>query len=178
MPPAREPVSRETIKVQLQIDESDTLYDEQIDALITPAREWCESYQSRAYITQTFELALDAFPCGRSIRLPRPPLVSIESVENLGTDGEMTTWPATNYTADTYAEPGELVRRTAWPPTEVDVNSVVITYTAGYGDTSDDVPATIRQAITLLAVHWFNNGVCDPPAAVHALLNLERVVPI
>lgn len=176
-PPAVEPVSLLEIKTQLQIDPSDTIYDDQINALLPAAREWCESYQNRAYITQSFELALDDFPCKPMVRLPRPPLQSISSVHYKNHEGISTTWPTTSYGDDTFSEPGNLVRLTDWPKTNRAVNNVIITYTAGYGE-PENVPVTIKQAIILLVVHWFNNGLCDPPNAVYALLDLERVIPV
>jgi len=42
--------------------------------LITTAREYCEDYQNRAYINQTWELWLDSFPARNYIELPRSPL--------------------------------------------------------------------------------------------------------
>lgn len=175
-PPAIEPVSLASVKAQLQIDPTDTIYDDQLNELLPAAREWCETYQNRAYITQVWELALDEFPCGRSIRLPRPALQTVDSVAYVDTDDAPQTF--TDYDVDTFSEPGYLVRSALWPRTNCAVNNVIVTYTAGYGETPDDVPATIRQAIILLVVHWFNNGLCDPPNAVLALLNLERVIPI
>lgn len=177
-PPNNEPVSLGDVKKQLQIEISDTLYDDQLNALIPAAREWCESYQNRAYITQKLELALNEFPCSQMLRLPRPPLQTIDSVNYKNADGVSIAWSSTNYEADTYSEPGNLVCITEWPQTNNAVNNVIVTYTAGYGDAQDDVPVTIKQAIILLVVHWFNNGLCDPPNAVYALLDLERVIPV
>lgn len=47
---------------------------ELIAVLITAARQDCEAFQNRAYLTQTWELWLDAFPSKNYIELPRPPL--------------------------------------------------------------------------------------------------------
>ena len=45
-----------------------------ISSLITAARQHCETFQNRAYITQTWELWLDAFPGEDHIDIPLPPL--------------------------------------------------------------------------------------------------------
>ena len=50
-----------------------TYEDALITGLIKAAREYCEGYQNRAYITQTWELILDAFP-DSVIQIPLPPL--------------------------------------------------------------------------------------------------------
>ena len=176
-PPAVEPVSLDDIKTQLQIDLSDEIYDDQIIPLIPAARDWCEKYQNRAYITQTLELALDCWPyC--EIKLLRPPLQTVDMIEY----GEgASVWDSTNYIVDNYAFIGRVVRQrgASWPTgTLPTVNGIRVKYVAGYGDDTESVPSTIKQAITLLCVHWFNNGLCDPPKAVYALLNLERVIPV
>lgn len=174
--PASEPVTCEEIKRQLQIDVTDTMYDDQIDALLPAARSWCEKYQNRAYISQKLRLALDCWPNGETIPLPRPPLQSVVTILH-GEPGE--TWDSGGYIVDDYSYVGRVVRKTAWPNSDLPpANGIKVEYIAGYGDAPEAVPLTIRQAIILLCVHWFNNGVCDPPNAVYSLLNLERVIPV
>lgn len=178
-PPAQEPITLDDVKIQLQIDLSDTIYDDQINALIPAAREWCEGYQNRAYISQTIELARDYWPYQDEIRLPRPPLQSITAMSYTDCEGTQTTVSASAYFVDNFSEPGFLVAYSAWPAGSLrPANGVIVEYVAGYGDSPEDVPAIIRQAIIMLCVHWFNNGLCDPPNAVYAMLNLNRVVPI
>lgn len=177
-PPKVEPISKDEVKTFLRIEQSDTGFDSQLDQLIKAAREWCETYQNRAYITQTFELALDSFPASSAIRLPRPILQKVDSIQYADVAGESVVWPVDQYQTDLYSEPGYLVRKTNWPPTNRSVNNVVITYTSGYGDSPDDVPQKIRQAIFLLVTYWFENGMCDPPEAVKSLLMQDRVIPV
>lgn len=50
-----------------------SLEDTLLTGFITAARKYCEGYQNRAYITQTWELILDAFP-DSVIQVPLPPL--------------------------------------------------------------------------------------------------------
>ncbi|HZG82708.1 MAG TPA: hypothetical protein VEZ13_18280 [Brevibacillus sp.] len=173
-----EPITKSQVKTFLRIEESDTEYDGQLDQLISAAREWCETYQNRAYITQTFELALDHFPVASAIRLPRPKLQTVDSIQYADVSGAPVVWPADQYQTDTFSEPGYLVCKVAWPRTNGSVNNVVITYTSGYGNTPDDVPQKIRQAIFLLVTYWFENGMCDPPEAVKSLLMQDRVIPV
>ncbi len=51
-----------------------TSEDNEITKIIKAAREYCEKYQNRSYITQTIELWLDEFPEDDFIKLPRPPV--------------------------------------------------------------------------------------------------------
>lgn len=180
-PPAIEPVTWEEVAFRLRYDDPDQDIIEQIEALITSAREWCESYQNRAYITQTLELALEDWPHGPEIELPRPLLQSVDNVKYTDTDGNTETWDASNYAVDEYGYVGRIVKKRgrSWPVVQLaEVNGVKVQYVAGYGDTAEDVPQRIRQAIIALTSHWFDHGRCDPPPAVYALLDLDRVVPV
>ncbi|WP_256846917.1 hypothetical protein [Paenibacillus sp. Pae108] len=180
-PPQNEPVDLNTdVKPQLRIDPSDTSLDETLSPLITAAREWCEGFQNRAYVTQTFELALDGWPCGNTIKLPRPPLQTVNSVQYIDDKGIVATWDPENYVVDDFAEPARLVKvhGVSWPPINLTAaNGIRIRYTAGYGDAAD-VPKKIKQAIILLVNVWFESPGCDPPQSIKSLLWQDRVVPI
>lgn len=196
-PPPIEPVTLDEIKDQLRIERGDPTFDELITPLIPAARQWCEGYQNRAYITQTWEFALDSFPQYEpyhqkppfdmkrkqrsvAIELPRPPLQTVNSFRYITRDNTSVTIDSGTYIVDDFSEPSELVPVSSWPQNVQlrSINGVIVQYTAGYGDRADDVPEKIRQAITLLVVHWFENGMCYPPCAVLSLLNLDRVVPL
>lgn len=181
--PAIEPVTVQQIRAQLLLEEmgepADTEINNEISRLITAAREWCETYQNRAYITQTFEFALDCWPCGSRIKLPRPPLQSVESLRYAGKDGSWQTWASSNYTIDDFSEPGYLIKLSgSWPGIRLYPNGLITRYVSGYGNAAANVPETIKQAIILLASYWYENGECEPPCAVYNLLNLERVIPV
>lgn len=177
--PADESVTVVEVAAQLRYDD-DMITPEletEISNWIATAREWCEGYQNRAYVTQTLELALDEWPRGREIILPRPPLQSVESIVYISGDGTNTEWPTTEYIVDDYAFVARIVKKSSWPCNALAVaNGVRIRYIAGGEVTS--VPRRVKQAIILLAAFWLENGLCNPPAAVYALLNLDRVVPI
>ncbi len=70
--PAAEPLDIDDVKLHLRVDGDDD--DTLIAALITAAREHCQSFQNRAYINQTWELWLDSFPSVDHIEIPLPPL--------------------------------------------------------------------------------------------------------
>ena len=58
--PAVEPLSLDQAKAHLRVDIDDD--DDLISTLITAAREYCEEFCHRAFITQTWQLLLDHFP--------------------------------------------------------------------------------------------------------------------
>jgi uncharacterized phiE125 gp8 family phage protein len=178
--PASEPVTLEEVKSQLRIELDDTSYDDILEPLITAAREWCEGYQNRAYLTQTLEIALDDWPCANLVELPRPPLQSVTSLIYADADGVDTTWAASNYSVDEYSFIPRLVknRNVSWPSVCLAAaNGVKIRYIAG-AEEAADVPRRVKQAIILLVTAWFDDPGCEPPEAVRLLLNSDRVIPV
>jgi uncharacterized phiE125 gp8 family phage protein len=158
-----------------------------ISALITAAREYVQDYQNRALVTQTWELYLDDWPREDYIRIPLPPLQSVTYIKYYGTDNAEATVAATDYTVDTYSEPGRVFLRDGknWPSTSLrPYQGVLIEFVAGYG-AACDVPQAVKQAMLLLIGHWYRqreNSTDKPlsiiPNGVKALLDLNRVVPV
>jgi uncharacterized phiE125 gp8 family phage protein len=188
-PPAVEPVSLADIVAHLRIDSSDE--DSLLLSMIEAARDYCENYQNRAYITQTWELALDTFPSVNEITLPRPLLQSAPTaptVKYYDTVDVEATMAAADYMVDNYAEPGRIVLKygKTWPSTILrPANGVIIKYVAGYGATAATVPERIIQAIKLLVGHMYENRestdikeLKEIPFAVHSLLGLDRIWPL
>jgi len=183
-PPSEEPVTLTEAKLQCRVDISDD--DAFITALITAAREWCEKYDWRAYVTQTIEYRCDAWPADDYFVLPRPPLQEINSVKYIDEDGvEFTLDPAT-YQIDPYSEPGGfyLLLNESWPNDPLRAhNAITVNYTAGFGDAAD-VPVRIQQAILLLVGHWYENRENSTVGAVNrsiefgvqALLGIDRAM--
>lgn len=146
-PPALEPVTLAEAKLHLRVDGTDE--DALITVLISSARRHAEHVTERAFVTQTWELAIDKFPAAE-ILLPKPPLVSIASVSYDDAAGVEQVMSPTAYTTDLYQEPGWLfpANGTAWPDTLDAANAVRVRYVAGYG-TPGDVPENIRQWMLL-----------------------------
>lgn len=154
--PTTEPITLTEAKLHCKVetDADDNL----ITALITAAREYCEGRQRRAYITQTWELWLDAFPDEPYIKLPRPPLVSVSSVKYYDINDSPTTISSGDYYVDSKSEPGWVSLNTgvSWPSTTLrPVNGVCITFVAGYGD-AEDVPQMVKQAMLLIIGAWYD----------------------
>jgi len=177
-PPASEPVSLDEAKAYLRIDGD--VENALVSGLITAAREYCEAFQNRAYITQTWELSFDCFP-SMPIKLPRPPLIGVESVKYIDKDGVETTWDPSNFIVDADSEPGRIAfaNGKCWPSVELrPVNAVKIRYTAGYGDVSM-VPQSVKQAMLIYIAHRYENpDTDDVPEVVRTLLWPDRVVPV
>ena len=145
-------------KRQLRMEETtadDTLIS---DVLIPAAYDRAELATQRQLFTATWALKLDAFPCADRIELPRPPLRSVTSVAYVDTNGDAQTWASSNYLSDAVATPitprcqrGRLALAygVSWPSTRSQINAVTITFSAGYGTATTDLPKLLRQAILL-----------------------------
>ena len=170
-------------------DAATSAEDDLLEALIATAREYCEGFQNRAYITQKWELWMDGFPSRDFIRVPKPPLQSVEAVKYYGTDNTEYEMLVTDYFVDIKSEPGRLALTysASWPTTTLrPVNAVCVEFTAGYGDAATDVPKRVNHAMLLLIGHWWEHREASMDGkvskeiefAVKALLWQERVVPI
>ena len=128
--PVTEPVSLTEAKLHLRVDS--TADDDLITTLISVARQWCEGFQNRAYITQTITMTLDKFP--KVFKIPKPPLQSVSSIKYIDTGGNQQTFAAANYDVDVEKEPGRiaLAYSKSWPSIRGDINSVEVVYIAGY----------------------------------------------
>jgi len=169
-----------------------SMEDDLLTGFIKAAREYCEGYQNRAFITQTWELLLDAFP-DSPFQIPLPPLQSdesnqIESIKYYDTAGTETEFAKANYEVDTESYKGRvaLAYGKSWPSVTLrPMNGVVVQFKAGYGDAAADVPELVQLAIKVLAGHMYENREAtdtkehlEVPFAVHSLLGLKRIVPI
>lgn len=180
--PTIEPVTLAEAKAQCRVDISTD--DALLMSLITAARIYCERTDWRAYLTQTIELWLEAWPADDRIVLPRPPLQSVSKIEYYGTDDTKYTLAGTVYGVDANSTPGavRLKYNQAWPATSLrSYSAICVTYVAGWTN-PEDVPQTIRQAMLLLIGHWYENRENTTVGAVsrsiefgvQALLGIER----
>ncbi len=157
-PPEVEPVTLDEAKAHLRLDtDADDVY---VSALITAARERVELFLRRALITQAFEYTLDGFATTQVIDLPRPPLQAVESIQYVDTAGIIQPLSQEHYVVD--ASSGEIGRVSLawnrfWPITRSSINNVIIRFTAGYGESAEDVPRVIRQGILIEISNLYEN---------------------
>ena len=172
-PPAVEPVSVETAKAWLRVSHADD--DALIADLIGSARQHVETRAGLALITQSWRERLEDWPrdrlsaSGLAVQLARAPLLSVEAVRVRGRDGALADWNSAEYRVET-GEPGRLVAILPFvlPRPDVRGGGIEIDFTAGYGETPDDVPAPLRAAILHLVAASYGadrgEGGETPPA--------------
>src|SRR5262245_36909533 len=85
-------------------DDEDDLIEGFISA-VTQHLEGRDGWLGRSFVTQTWELSLDCFP-RREIRIPLPPLQSVDSVKYDDVNGVEQTLSPSLYTVDTRSVPG------------------------------------------------------------------------
>lgn len=190
-PPVNEPLEVADVKTYLRVDDvTDTAEDDYLSAIITAAREYCEAFQNRVYITQTWQMSFDYWP-SRVIELPRGNLQTIDAVTYKNSAGIETTLTETQqYVVSTRGVSGRLSPPYAqhWPSfVPFPLDAVVIEFSCGYGDTAATVPQKIKQAMKLLISHWYENRTPlsdtgkvsgEIAFAVSALLWQDRIVPV
>ncbi len=138
--------------------------------LIAAARHQAERYTGAGIISQVWTVTLDGFPV-RPIELPRGPVISLDSITYIGTDGEPVTVaddpeadpPTTDLTDLAVLDQGtlsatvSLANGATWPQTASQKRAVSIVFTVGYGTDSTDVPADIKAAILLRVGDLYRN---------------------
>lgn len=162
--PLVEPVTLEELRSCVRLTEQDDQENTDLLAYITSARNYAEAVTWRAIPKQTIDLWLDNFES--RIWLPRPPFLSVSSVQYYDTSEDLQTVATTVY--ETSEENGvsfiRLKYGQTWPTTLGHSDSVVIRFEAGYGPAASDVPMQLRQKIKKLAADWFMcPGALDMP---------------
>lgn len=162
--PVEEPITLAEAKTHCRVDHSAD--DDYLAALIRAAREVCEKEIGRAFVTQSLRMTMECFPPG-VIELPRPPLISVTSIQYYDISHVLQTLPATQYEVDTDSDPGRVAPGFFfyWPVTYSMLGAVAINYTAGYGGRAD-VPQSIKQAMLLDIGHWYENRSAVEPGAM------------
>ncbi|MGE4352328.1 MAG: head-tail connector protein [Bdellovibrionales bacterium] len=185
-PPSLEPVTLDEVKAYARID--DTAEDALLSGLISVARQWCEGFTRRAFISQGWVKSVSRLPKTDRIVLPRAPLVSVESVTVYDDADNGEVWDSANYFVDTQNEPGGIVLRSGacWPVPGRSAQGVSIVYTVGYGTSAEAVPAALRLAVKQLALHFYEHrseavvgeSVARIPLGIEALLTPYRLLTV
>lgn len=154
-----EPLTKEQVKVRMNIDESDTTQDEQIESLIVGARQYIERYTKRFLRYSQVVEFLDQWPENRIILPSWGPVTEgdttvnyyneVGGLVNLTFDVQIDTAssPTRIYIPDTVSLPGF----------QNPINNIILEYYAG-SPTVDEMPAPLIQAMYMLIGSWLENG--------------------
>jgi len=135
--------------------------DDLLNAIITAAREYVESYTHRALITQTWDFSLDGWPGKNYIKLPFGNLQSVSTVKWIDEDGTTTTLTdGTDYLVEQNGDQcGKVVLPygISWPTgTLYPSRPITIRYIVGW-TTRALVPYKIKAALLLTCADLYSN---------------------
>lgn len=176
----------------------DTDDDTKLTALVNAAVQHLDGPSGvlgRAIVEQQWDAKFDRFPVGDvAIRLPLPPLITVDQVTYVDTLGATQTLAASVYqvVGPGSAGFGELVRAhgQSWPSTRAMPEAVTVRFTCGWEATEEsppdytaNVPDDIRQAIMIMVAEWYENreetvigaSVNALPRAASSLLATHRM---
>lgn len=174
--PAVEPVTLPEMRAWLRLDHADE--NGLITALIRSARLTVEAALRRILVETRFRLLLDRWPGGGLVRLPVSPLIAVERVSVLDRAGAAQDLSPEAYELASL-DPPHLAVAAGAPAPGRRRRGIEVIVTAGYGPAAEDVPEPLRQAVRLLAAHWFEHRGDDAqtwPAELHALVGPFRAV--
>lgn len=164
-PPAVEPVTLDEQKEFMRVlsDHEDSV----VERLISGARAMCQAECRRAFITQTWTADFCSFPRRRGPLMLGKGAQSVTSVQYYDDANDLTTLDPVLYDVQVSRQLGRVTPAVdeVWPDYEAQVDAVLVTFVAGFGDDPEDVPSDILIAIQMTAawLHQHREGGELPP---------------
>lgn len=180
----------ESVRAYLRSDDDDQAV---VTRLIVAVADWLagpQGWLGRSLEPQTLELRLPGFPVHPfvGIVLPRPPLIEVESVKYLDSDGaEQALAPSTYFVSERAGlSVINLNSGESWPATACHPEAVKVRYHAGYGEydndygliSTGDLPEALQLAITTAAARLYESreaGIVGNEAALRSMFAPFRV---
>lgn len=133
----------------------DDLQDSVVLSFLRAAITAIEARTSKALIARGFVLTLDGWRDAGGQRLPIAPVRSISEVAIVDAYGQATVVDPTEYRLkpDTFVPTLRPIRTTL--PGVPQNGSIEIRFEAGFGDGFEAVPDDLKQAVMLLAAHYY-----------------------
>lgn len=134
----------------------DSLQDPVLGSFLRAAMAAIEGRVGRALLSRRFVLRLSAWRNDRAQPLPVAPVSRIDSVTLIDGDGAVaSTVPAERWRLEEDAYAPVLKARGAGLPMIPRDGRADVRFDSGYGQTFDAIPADLRQAVLLLAAHYY-----------------------
>lgn len=152
--PQAEPITRQNVYDWLRLDTTGSPatheHDSIINMLISGARESVERDTRRSLVSRVYDLYTPHF-CSE---LPRPPLISVQSISYYDDGNTLQTLsPSIYYVQQSLVPRIALQDGQSWPILFDRQDAVIVRYTAGYEgsgsppDLTDGIPAALKQAM-------------------------------
>lgn len=175
--------------------------DDLISSFIDSATQMAKEYMRRSILNETLLLRMDGFPYyshdydlirlgrgvhtgsynyltggGNEFNLPYPPIASITSIVTFDRSNNQSTFSASSYELDETGGRVYLNEGVTWPSELRDREAVHVTYVAGYGSDSSNVPSPIIQSIkTHVGKMYDCREACVMPESCKKLLSPYRL---
>jgi len=143
-------------EAKLAATEDGTGFDSAFENIWIPtATQQAQARTGRAFITQTWKMTREVFPCG-AISLPYPSLREVNSIKYLDPDGALQTMDPADYQVVTDELIGFVLPAygKSWPSTRCYPGAIQIEFEAGYGAAAD-VPQSIKHWILMAVATWY-----------------------
>jgi uncharacterized phiE125 gp8 family phage protein len=166
------PITLDDAKIHEREDLDEADNNDYITAQLSACVDIAENFTRRAFITQEWQFQSNIiYPF---MKLPYPPLQTIDSVYTLDSDGTATLVDADNYMMDNVSQPGRIIFKSSFSSSygvKYYYPVLRVNFTAGYGDLADDVPWEIKEGILQAFGHLYENRESQmmPPEAMNLL---------
>ncbi|WP_339766257.1 head-tail connector protein [uncultured Pseudosulfitobacter sp.] len=132
-----------------------SLQDEVLISFLRAAMAAVEARTGKILLQRGFIWSLSRWRDRDAAAFPVAPVVAVTSVEVVDRLGVRSAVPAAHYWLEQDGQRPQLRPVGTFLPAVPAAGSVVIGFDAGYGATWADVPADLRQAVLLLAAHYY-----------------------
>lgn len=130
-----------------------------LELLILAATEVLEALTSKAFITRNFRMYMDEWSDDEYTMLPLNPVSAVSAINYIDDFGNSQS-AMSLFEIDIFDESLppriKLKEDYVYPVLEDQMNAITIDFTAGYGDSPNDIPAKIKQCILFLVAHWYS----------------------
>ncbi len=158
-PAAAEPVTLAELKEHIRV--TDASEDAFIAGALAAAVRSIEARSGLALLTQGWRLALDAAP-QETLLLPIAPVQSVDAVTVSAAPVDPSVYEAAP------GSPGRLRVAAPWPAPARAIGDIAIDFTAGHA-TPADTPGPLKQAVLMLAAHFYENRESAGEARVYSV---------
>lgn len=172
------PATEQELKDFLRLDDESC---GSLQIYLESAKDAVIAYLGTALLEQEYTIVFDGYPYDGTatyglsrdtaflqdwVKLPYAKLMELVSVEVIDEENNVTAVDSADYFVDIYSTPARIRFGQGFPAT-YDFERLKITYMAGYGTDTEDVPLAIRLGILQVAGYLYEHrGVCQPATLI------------
>lgn len=136
---------------------ADALQDELLEAFVRAAIASIEPRIGKVLLTRELEWHIERWTESDRQPLPVAPVSTVVGVSLITLSGELSAVPPDRYKLARDTHRPQIVSAAGGLPTIPTGGAAAIHFFAGYGTAWSDIPVDLRQAVLLLAAHFYEN---------------------